>query len=261
MRRAIGKSPRIHASSALAPGALLPLPSAAAHHLSRVLRAVIGDDVVVFNDGIEFTATIVRLDKHGVMVKLTTGEPVARESPLPCVLAQAISSGERMDITLQKAVELGIQGVQPLFSERSVVRLDAGRAGKRVEHWRQIMISACEQCGRNLIPDVAMPQPVLEWINALPPQRSDELRVLLSPHTGTRLADLPRPASVTLLAGPEGGFTEVEADFAQQRGFVAVRLGRAHLRIFVVAAACAAHFQAVCPDVARASHRNGIDIF
>ena len=240
MRRATSQHPRIHVPSDLAPGAILPLPSAAAHHLSRVLRAESGDEVVVFNDGVEFAATIARVDKHGVTVKVDAGVLVDRESPLPCTLAQAISGGERMDVTLQKAAELGIEGVQPLFSERSVVRLDAERTAKRVEHWRQIMISACEQCGRNVIPGVAPPHPVMDWLGALPSTRDDELRILLSPHAGTRLAELARPAAVTLLAGPEGGYTEVEADFAQQRGFVAVRLGPRVLRTETAALAALA---------------------
>ena len=248
MRRATRQPPRIHVAGALAPGAILPLPPLAAHHLSRVLRAAPGDDVVVFDDGVEFTATIARIDKHGVSVKLIAGAPVGRESPLPSVLAQAISSGDRMDITLQKAVELGIRAVQPLYSERSVVRLDADRTVKRVEHWRQIMISACEQCGRNTIPGVAAPLPVLEWLNALPRAHDDELRIMLSPRAETRLADLPRPAAVTLLAGPEGGFTEVEADFAQQHGFIALKLGPRVLRTETAALAALAAMNALWGD-------------
>ncbi len=248
MRRATSQHSRIHIPSALAPGATLPLPLAAAHHLSRVLRARIGDEVVVFNAGVEFPASIARIDKQGVMVKLAAGIAVDRESPLPCLLAQAISSGERMDITLQKAVELGIQRAQTLYSERSVVRLDAGRTAKRVEHWRQIVISACEQCGRNVIPGVAPPQPVMDWLGALPPPRDDELRILLAPQAGTRLAELARPAAVTLLAGPEGGFTASEADIAQQRGFVAVRLGPRVLRTETAALAALAAINTLWGD-------------
>jgi 16S rRNA (uracil1498-N3)-methyltransferase len=248
MRRAIIKHPRIHVAAALAPGATLALPPTAAHHLSRVLRARVGDGVVVFNAGAEFSASIARIDKAGVMVKLAAGVALARENPLACMLAQAISSGERMDITLQKAVELGIHAVQPLYSERSVVRLDAERTIKRVEHWRQVMISACEQCGRNVIPGVASPQPVIDWLGALPAPRDDELRVLLSPDAGTRLSELPRPAGVTLLAGPEGGFTEIETGFAQQRGFVAVRLGPRVLRTETAALAALAAMNVLWGD-------------
>ncbi len=248
MRRAHGSLTRIHVPATLAPGAVVALPPAAAHHLAHVLRAAVGDKVVVFQDGVEFAAAVTRIDKHAVTVKLASGEAVDRETPLACVLAQAISSGERMDLTLQKAVELGIAGVQPLYSERSVVRLDAGRAGKRIAHWQQVLISACEQCGRNIIPGLAAPVGVLDWLAALPAAGGGELRVLLSPHATTRLADLPRPCSVTLLAGPEGGFTPVEIEFALQRGFVAVRLGPRVLRTETAALAALAAMNVLWGD-------------
>lgn len=248
MRRAVPHSTRIYAPDVLAPGALLPLRETAAHHLSRVLRAAVGDPVVVFNDGIEFSATVARIDKRGVTVKLISGTPVDRESPLPGILAQAISSGERMDITLQKAVELGICGVQPLYSERSIVRLDAARAVKRVEHWQQVIISACEQCGRNVVPEVAPPQPVIDWLGALPAPRDGELRILLSPHADRRIAELPRPAAVTLLAGPEGGFAEGETEIARQRGFVALKLGPRVLRTETAALAALAALNTLWGD-------------
>ena len=248
MRRAHGNLTRIHVAATLAPGAIVALPPAAAHHLVHVLRAAVGDEVVVFRDGVEFAALVTRIDKHGVTIKLAAGNAVDRETPLTCMLAQAISSGERMDITLQKAVELGIASVQPLFSERSVVRLDAERAAKRIAHWQQVLIAACEQCGRNLIPGVTAPVPVIDWLGALPAAGADELRVLLSPHASTRLADLPRPRSVTLLAGPEGGFTAVEADLAVRRGFVALRLGPRVLRTETAALAALAAINTLWGD-------------
>ena len=233
---------------ALAAGAALSLPAAAAHHLARVLRATVGDELIVFNDGAEFAATVIRIDRTSVTVKLARGAAVDRETPLACLLAQAVSSGERMDITLQKAVELGVRAVQPLFSERSVVRLDAGRAAKRVEHWRQVLISACEQCGRNIIPDLAAPLSLMDWLNALSAPGAGELRLLLSPHANQRLAQLPRPAAVILLAGPEGGFTEIEAELAQRRGFFAVRLGPRVLRTETAALAALAAIQTIWGD-------------
>ncbi len=246
MRRAVPQYTRIYAPCALTPGALLSLRDTAAHHLSRVLRATVGDHVIVFNDGVEFSAVIARIDKHGVTVKLETGSAVDRESPLICVLAQAISSGERMDVTLQKAAELGVRAVQPLYSERSIVRLDAARAVKRLEHWREVMISACEQCGRNIVPAVAAPRPVIEWLTGLPAQRTaevgykGELRILMSPHAGQRLADLAQPADTILLAGPEGGFSEAEAALAQAHGFIALKLGPRVLRTETAALAALA---------------------
>lgn len=248
MRRAVPQYTRIYAPDALAPGALLSLSGTAAHHLSRVLRAAVGDHVVVFNDGVEFSAVIARIDKHGVTVRLDRGAPVDRESPLTCILAQAISSGERMDMTLQKAAELGVRGVQPLYSERSIVRLDAERTGKRIEHWRQVMISACEQCGRNVVPAVAAPQPVIEWLGALPAPCGGELRIMLSPHAAERLGQLARPANVLLMAGPEGGFTEVESTLARQRGFAELRLGPRVLRTETAALAALAAFNTLWGD-------------
>ena len=241
MRRAVSKLTRIYSSQALAPGAVIALRDAAGRHLTQVLRAAAGDRVVVFNDGMEYTGEIVSLDKRGVSVKLATGGAVDRESPLPCVLAQAISSGERMDLTLQKATELGVAAIQPLFSERSVVRLDHERAAKRVEHWQEVVIAACEQCGRNKVPPVAAPQPVLEWLNALPPP-DDELRVLMSPHATQRLAELAPPARILLMTGPEGGFTELENEFAAKRGFMSLRLGPRVLRTETAALAALAAF-------------------
>ena len=248
MRRAVPHYTRIYAPDALAPGALLSLPEAAAHHLSRVLRAAVGDRVVVFNDGIEFPAVITRIDKRGVTVKLERGAPVDRENPLPCVLAQAISSGERMDMTLQKAVELGVRRVQPLYSERSIVRLDGERTVKRVEHWRQVMISACEQCGRNAVPAVDSPQPVIEWLGAMPARRDDELRIMLSPHAEQRLAQFKRPATVILMAGPEGGFTDAESALARQRSFVELKLGPRVLRTETAALAALSALNTLCGD-------------
>jgi 16S rRNA (uracil1498-N3)-methyltransferase len=248
MRRAVPQYTRIYAPDALAPGALLPLSGTTAHHLSRVLRAAVGDSIVVFNEGVEFPAVITRIDKHGVTVKLERGAPVDRENPLPCVLAQAISSGERMDLTLQKAVELGVYRVQPLYSERSIVRLDTERTVKRVEHWRQVMISACEQCGRNTVPGVDAPQPVIEWLGGLPAPRDDELRLMLSPHADQRLAQLKRPASVILMAGPEGGFTDIESTLARQRGFVELKLGPRVLRTETAALAALAALNTLWGD-------------
>ena len=248
MRRAVPQYTRIYAPDALAPGALLTLRETAAHHLTRVLRAAIGDQLIVFNDGVEFRAVIARIDKRGVTVKLERGAPVDRESPLLCMLAQAISSGERMDMTLQKAAELGVRNVQPLYSERSIVRLDAERAVKRVDHWRQVMVSACEQSGRNVVPGVAAPQPVIEWLGALPAPHADELRIMLSPHAEQRLAELARPARVVLMAGPEGGFTEVESTFARQRGFVELKLGPRVLRTETAALAALAALNTLWGD-------------
>ena len=248
MRRAASRITRIHVPDALAPGAQVALPPAAAHHLARVLRASVGDDVIVFNGGAEYAAAITRIDRNSVTVKLAAGAAVDRESPLECTLAQAISSGERMDITLQKAVELGVTAVQPLFTERSIVRLDAERSEKRVAHWRQVLIAACEQCGRNVVPALAAPLAFTDWLGTLAPAAAREARLLLSPRASTRLAELPRPASVVLLAGSEGGLSEAETDLAQRYGFTALRLGPRVLRTETAALAALAAMNVLWGD-------------
>ena len=248
MRRAASRLTRIHVPDALAPGASIAVPAAAAHHLARVLRAEVGDDVVVFNGGAEFTAAITRIDRNSVTVKLGPGAAVDRESPLTCTLVQAVSSGERMDITLQKAVELGVKAVQPLFTERSIVRLDAERSGKRVAHWRQVLVSACEQCGRNVVPALAAPLAFTDWLGQLAPAEPGEARLLLSPHANARLAELPRPEAVMLLAGPEGGLSDAESALAQRYGFTALRLGPRVLRTETAALAALAAMNALWGD-------------
>jgi 16S rRNA (uracil1498-N3)-methyltransferase len=251
MRKARGNTgslSRIHVVDVLAPGANIALPPAAAHHLSRVLRASIDDRVTVFNGGIEFDAAITHIDKHGVTVKLGAGAAVDRESPLPCTLVQAISSGERMDYTLQKAVELGIYAVQPIYSERSIVRLDERRTGTRLAHWRQVAVSACEQCGRNSVPVVAEPLSMIDWFAALDAAPAATLRLLMAPGAAQRLHDLPRPPSVLLLAGPEGGFSENEIELAVQRGFTAIRLGPRILRTETAALAALAAMSTIWGD-------------
>lgn len=251
MRRARGDSgslTRIHVADALAPGANIVLPAAAAHHLSRVLRATVGDEVTLFGAGVEYAATITHIDRHGVTVKLAAGVAVSRESPLPCTLVQAISSGERMDYTLQKAVELGVQAIRPIYSERSVVRLDAKRTQTRLAHWRQVAASACEQCGRNEVPEVSAPVTMIDWFAHLVAPGADELRLLMSPRADRRLPDFAPPATVMLLAGPEGGFTDTEIDLAYERGFAGVCLGPRTLRTETAALAALAAINTLWGD-------------
>lgn len=251
MRRHRGNSgslSRVHVPATPAPGAVIALPDAAAHHLSRVLRAAIGDLVTVFDAGVEYVAEIAHIDRHGVTVKLGAGAAVTRESPLPCTLVQAISSGERMDYTLQKAIELGVQAMQPIYSERSVVRLDEKRTQTRLAHWRQVAASACEQCGRNEVPAVLAPVAIMDWFALLAAPVTGELRLLMSPYADQHLPDFARPAAVMLLAGPEGGFTETEVELACARGFAATRLGPRTLRTETAALAALAAINTLWGD-------------
>jgi 16S rRNA (uracil1498-N3)-methyltransferase len=202
--------------------------------------------VTLFNgDGAEYDAVIDAAAKRAVSVRIGQRHAAARESTLEIVLGQALSGGERMDYTIQEAVELGVGAIHPLAAARSVVRLDAERAAKRVAHWQSVVISACEQCGRNCVPPVAAVAPLDAWLA----RRGAPLRLLLSPGAETRLRDLPAPAgAVELLAGPEGGFTPEEEARARAGGCLPVRLGPRVLRTETAAVAALAAMQTLWGD-------------
>jgi 16S rRNA (uracil1498-N3)-methyltransferase len=164
-------------------------------------------------------------------------------------LAQAVSSGERMDYTVQKVVELGAARIEPLMSSRCVVRLTGERAVKRAAHWRAVAVAACEQCGRNRVPEIAPVTAFRDWLGRQ--SGTDERgRLLLAPHTGVRLRDVIRPAGMlTLLVGPEGGFSPEEEDAARRVGFNPVRLGPRVLRTETAAVAALAALQALWGDL------------
>lgn len=220
-----------------------------AHHMSRVLRVQAGDAVTLFDGrGGEYPAVVEAVTKTGVTVKVAARRAVDRESPLPLCLAQGISSGERMDYTVQKAVELGVVRIQPLATGRSVVHLDRERAAKRAAHWQAIAVAACCQCGRNAIPDVAPVMPLAAWLAT--PEAQTGLRLLLSPHATQGLRDIARPAGgAWLLAGPEGGLAPAEQRDAERAGFTAVRLGPRVLRTETAAVAALAAMQALWGDL------------
>jgi len=240
-------APRFHVPQLLAEGMRLALPAAAAHHAARVLRLRSGEAVTLFNgQGGEYAARIAAIGKRDVEVEIGRHDPVERESPLTVTLAQAISSGERMDLTIQKAVELGVTCIVPVESERCMVRLQGERAEKRVAHWQQVAISACEQCGRNRIPEVRMILSLDAWLAA---EASDAQRWVLLPGTHTALRELPRPQQpVELLVGPEGGFTDNETEAMRRRGYQPVRLGPRVLRTETAAPALLAALQALWGD-------------
>jgi 16S rRNA (uracil1498-N3)-methyltransferase len=170
---------------------------------------------------------------------------VSRESPLAVVLAQGISSGERMDYTVQKSVELGVTVIQPLLTQRSVVRLTGERADKRVAHWQAVAAAACEQCGRNRVPEVLPVQSLTHWLGTL----RGGVRYLLSPQAPNRLRELTRPAdAITLLVGPEGGWDSTESAAAQTTGFAPLALGPRVLRTETAAVAALAAMQALWGD-------------
>jgi 16S rRNA (uracil1498-N3)-methyltransferase len=239
-------SPRFYLDQPLAPGARFSLPPGPARHAARALRLAVDDAVVLFNgQGGEYTARIERIHKDEVAVSITGFAAVERESRLRVMLAQGISSGERMDYTLQKAVELGVTAIQPIAARRSVVKLAGERADKRVAHWQGVVTSACEQCGRNQVPPVAAPLTLAHWLG----QHSGGRLLFLSPLAAARLADLPPPDAMDwLVAGPEGGFEADEIAALEAAGAIPVRLGPRVLRTETAALAALAAMQTLWGD-------------
>jgi len=219
---------RVYLDAPLETGGRVALTGSAARHLTRVLRLRPGQALTLFNGGGgEYAATIEAV--HGEKVEVAVGQAQAleRESPLALTLAQGVSRGERMDLVVQKATELGASRIVPLLTERSVVRLSAPQAARKLEHWRAIAIAACEQSGRNRLPKVLSPVPLAEFLR----QGASGSRLLLSPTGSTRIQDVPTPvSSVTVLIGPEGGLTDAEQQAAVEAGFIPVRLGPRVLR-------------------------------
>ncbi len=229
---------RVYVDAPVTAGKRLLLEGSAANHLARVLRLRAGDALTIFNGrGGEFAARVDAFQKDSVAVSVEEYRAIDTESPVSLTLAQGISRGERMDWVIQKATELGASRIVPVFTKRSVVRLDEKQAERKLQHWRAIAIAACEQCGRNRIPE--LPQPVelydlLASAGCAPsadPQPSGPTRLLLSPTGNARLVDLEGPgAGITVLIGPEGGLEDVEQETALAAGFEAVRLGPRVLR-------------------------------
>jgi 16S rRNA (uracil1498-N3)-methyltransferase len=240
-------SPRFFCDLKLGPGAQLQLPKNAAHHAAKVLRMEAGDTVTLFNgDGHDYRADILRVHHGDVAVKITGATLVERESPLQVTLAQAISSGERMEFTLQKAVELGVAAIQPIAAERSVVKLSGDRAEKRREHWQNVVISACEQSGRAVVPQVA---PILSLSDWLGLRQEFALKLLLSPTAEHTLHTLPVSAGdFCLLIGCEGGLSPAEQQTAESCGFIPTRLGNRVLRTETAALAALAAMQTLWGD-------------
>jgi 16S rRNA (uracil1498-N3)-methyltransferase len=220
-------SPRIHCDLRLGPGAQFALAPEAAQHVAKSLRLKTGDSLTVFDGrGGEYEAVIQRIDRDRVDVKLGAYQDVDRESSLDIGLVQGLPEADKMDWIIQKASELGVSWIQPIVCDRSVVRLSGERAARREAHWRRVAIAACEQCGRNRIPDVRPTLGFQSWI-AVP---SSVARWMLVPG-GAPVASMVRPdGPIELLVGPEGGLTERERDLATPRGFESVALGRRVLR-------------------------------
>lgn len=243
---------RFHFPGKLAIGAIVNLPENTAHHAAKVLRMQVEDELILFNgDGADYRAQILRINKNEVAVKITDAQAVDCESPLHVTLAQAISSGERMEFTLQKAVELGVAHIQPIAAERSVVKLNGERAEKRREHWQNVVISACEQSGRAFVPTVSANLSLADWLSNINENGRDEfsMKLLLSPGAALTLHQLPKPKGrICLLIGCEGGLSDQEQQNAELCGFQPVRLGHRVLRTETAAMAALAAMQTLWGD-------------
>lgn len=242
------RCPRIYSPQPLAANTTLELAPEASHHLARVLRMQRGDALIVFNgEGGEYPATIAAVDKRAVQIATEQVRENAPESPLHLHLGIAMSKGERMDWIVQKATELGVARITPLYSERVELKLQGERAEKKLAHWRGIAIAACEQCGRNRLPVIEGIQTLAQWLE----QTGADRKFVLHHRTEAALDASPAPGSVALLIGPEGGLTETEIAGAQRQGFAPLQLGPRVLRTETAPLAAISIMQFLWGDLAQ----------
>ncbi|MDX1695279.1 MAG: 16S rRNA (uracil(1498)-N(3))-methyltransferase [Ketobacteraceae bacterium] len=223
------RNPRIYQPMPISVGDHLQLDEKGSHHVGKVLRMQAGQAVRLFNgEGGEYQATIMAVDKKNVLVDIESFSEADHLSPLPVHLGQVISRGERMDYALQKAVELGVSEITPLYSMRCEVKLSGSRLEKRMQQWQHLIISACEQCGLNRLPEIHPPKVALQWFA----DADASLKWLLHPgQTPLKLfIEKEPPESVCLAIGPEGGFDDSEVAAAKAAGFQAVAIGPRVLR-------------------------------
>ncbi len=238
---------RLFVPAALPPGAVIELPADAATHVAKVLRARSGDALVLFNgDGREAAAVVDAVRGSRVSVAVGESSPVDRESPLAVTLLQCVPRGDRMDMIVQKATELGVARIVPILSQRSLVRLDGRQADAKCLHWRAVATSACEQCGRNRLPVIDAPRRLRDYLGAAP---ADGLRLLLDPEAAAYGDRETRNDAVEVAIGPEGGFSEEETEAFRVTGFQAVRLGPRVLRAETAAIAALVWLQTRIGDL------------
>ena len=240
--------PRIHVPQPLRPGHEVDLPVQAGEHIARVLRLERGHPLRLFDgSGGEYTGEIASLAKRAVTARVIAPAPAEdRESPLRITLGQGIARGEKMDWILQKATELGVARIVPLVTDRTEVKLDAERAERRLAHWEAVLASACEQCGRNTLPELAEPMKLADWAAALDDDAG--LRLALDPNGDARPRDVEPGMRATLAVGPEGGLSEHDLATLHQAGFRGLRLGPRILRTETAGLAAIAALQAIHGD-------------
>lgn len=241
-------TPRIYLPQPLTSGTTAQLDARAQRHLVKVLRLKPGADLTLFNgEGGEYRATLEDTRREGAQVSIREFIDRNRESPLDIELLQGMARGEKMDLILQKAVELGVSRIVPLATERSQVRLSGERLDKRMQHWRGVIIHACEQCGRNRLPELADMQ---DLNAALTAHDSHRLGLLLDPTAERGPHDLAQAGSYSLLVGPEGGLSAPEWGQAHSAGFLGIRLGPRILRTETAGLTALAALQCLYGDLA-----------
>jgi 16S rRNA (uracil1498-N3)-methyltransferase len=237
---------RVHVGTTLTPGSSVELPPDTASHLAKVLRARVGDELILFNgDGREFNGTIEGVRGSRVSAFVGDGRAVNRESPLAITLIQSVPRGDRMDFIVQKATELGVARIVPVLSQRSVVRLDAAQAESKAIHWRAVAVSACEQCGRNSLPKIDGVRPLLHYLGEAAPCTGP--RLVLEPESAPQ-PPTPRAAGVAVFdaqiaIGPEGGFASDELEAFRVAGFTQEGMGPRVLRTETAAIAAVVRLQ------------------
>ncbi len=214
--------PRFYEPTQLAEGQLHSLSDTVVQHVCKVLRMKTGDHIHLFDgNGNEYSCIIEQADKRSASVKVQATRAINRQSPLNIHIGQSISRGERMDYAVQKATEMGMYAMTPLFTERCEVRLNSERQDKRIRHWQQVAISACEQSLRNTLPVINPADKLQDWLGSV----EADLKLVLHHHTQTPLNQMATPTSIALLVGPEGGLTDEEISMAVDAGFQPVTLG------------------------------------
>ena len=238
---------RVFVDQKLVSGKGIGLPEPAGLHLTRVLRLETGAIITLFDGtGGEYQGTLER-DGKKFWARVGAHDPVERESPLAITLLQGVARGERMDLIVQKATELGVARIIPVLAERSVVRVDSEKGARKLEHWQAVAVAACEQCGRNRVPEVSAPRSLGDAIAALP---EDSRRCLLAADATQPLAAAANTDTrhVALLIGPEGGLGDNEQRYAVANGFLAYRIGPRILRTETAGLAALAALQTLAGD-------------
>ena len=221
----------------------------ARRHIVQVLRLKPGAPMILFNGlGGEYGATLEQVDRRQLTASVHSYDSRSVESPLQITLAQGISRGERMDYTLQKATEIGVQHIVPLITERCGVHLNSERQAKRLQHWHGITVAACEQCGRNSLPTIQAITLLTQWLGESP--KPSPLQLVLDPGAGVSIGELAKPANgIILLIGPEGGLGEDEIEQARRHGYQPVSIGPRILRTETAGVATLAIIQALWGDI------------